>query len=161
MCKVIFAVLFLLSTLSSALPRLWSSTKHVTSFRPNITSMSTSIPTDIDELLLPESEGKDTDKSKRGIHWTPPFGVTVMQSFTLGQVWQKNIDIHNYAYFHRMAHQCSNMDEFSFLTKNFTDVFGPLELIDGRWVYYVTNIKKGVWYEDFLSVLNWGKLLRR
>ena len=60
-----------------------------------------------------------------------------------------------------MLHRCEQDQEYydddvAFLANPVEEQLGPLPLDDGRFIYYLTFLKRGIFYTDYVDVIFWA-----
>lgn len=106
------------------------------------------------------SQRNDTIITSRHPHSPAPKpSVYPMKSVSGGAAWQHGIDMYDNVVIRSLAHVCDlSTDLHAFLSEPFVRLVGPLQLRDGRNIFYYVDFKRGVYYPDIVNIFEWGIL---
>ena len=157
-------LLFVIIGNSYALPRAPS--PSILSLPPSIFSNVSAGPASqlkITSVLQDREEETVKDVVKRWWLGPWPGSSFPVASQSRGDRWQPLTDMWNSAWINRMTGSCNTDLATGYLAEDLEDIYGPLPLPpppdygdQPRWIWYLTILKKGARYEDFVNLIIWG-----
>ena len=112
-------------------------------------------------LAVSASRDKSADAlfNRRTVPDINPWSAGLQKSTSIskGHLWQPRTDIYNDHYLTHIKNQSQlYTDEHGVISRTLHGEFGPLRLLDARWISYISYFRAGARYQSIENVLEWG-----